>query len=148
MKYILRPCIAIALGVILGAAPGTRAQSTRISRILEKVDPLLNHGSQGYMGVLVSDVDNESAIKLKLKETRGALITLIDHDAPAGQAGLRINDVVLEINGQRVEGSEQFGRMLREIPAGRKVNLLVSRDGNNQNVEVQLCDRKTMEQNV
>ena len=42
MKYTLRPCIAIALGVILGAVPGTRAQSTRISQILEKVDPLLS----------------------------------------------------------------------------------------------------------
>ena len=98
--------------------------------------------------MLVSDVDNDSAAKLKLKETRGALITLIDHDAPAGQAGLRVNDVVLEINSQRVEGAEQFGRMLREIPAGRKVNLLISRDGAPQTMEVQLCDRKVMEQDV
>lgn len=148
MRYVLRPFIAIALGVILGAAPGAGAQSTRISQILEKIDPLLSHSSSGYLGVLVSDVDNESATKLKLKETRGALITLIDHDAPAGQAGLRINDVVLELNGQRVEGAEQFGRMLREIPAGRKVNLQISRDGNTQNLEVQLCDRKAMEQDA
>jgi serine protease Do len=148
MKYVLRPFIAIALGVILGAAPGARAQSTSISRILEKVDPLLSHTSQGYLGVMVSDVDNDSATKLKLKETRGALITLIDHDAPAGQAGLRVNDVVLELNGQRVEGAEQFGRMLREVPAGRKVNLVISRDGNAQKTEVQLCDRKVMEQDV
>ena len=148
MRYVLRPYIAIALGVILGAAPGAGAQSTRISQILEKVDPLLSRSSSGYLGVLVSDVDSDSAAKLKLKETRGALITLIDHDAPAGQAGLRINDVVLELNGQRVEGAEQFGRMLREIPAGRKVNILVSRDGNTQKLEVQLCDRKAMEQDV
>jgi serine protease Do len=148
MKYILRPYIAIALGLILGAASGAGAQSTRISQILEKVDPLLTRSSAGYLGVLVSDVDNDSATKLKLKETRGALITLIDHDAPAGQAGLRVNDVVLEINSQRVEGAEQFGRMLREIPAGRKVNLLVSRDGSPQKMEVQLCDRKVMEQDV
>jgi hypothetical protein len=149
MKYILRPYITIALAVVLGAAPGVRAQSTRIAQILERVDPLLSHSnSQGYLGVLVSDVDNDAASKLKLKETRGALITLIDHDAPAGQAGLRVNDVVLEVNGQRVEGAEQFGRMLREIPAGRKVSLLLSRDGVTQTVEVQLCDRKVMEQDV
>ena len=148
MRYVLRPYVAIALGVILGATAGAGAQSTRISQFLEKVDPLLSRSSPGYLGVLVSDVDNDSANKLKLKETRGALITLIDHDAPAGQAGLRVNDVVLELNGQRVEGAEQFGRMLREIPAGRKVNIQVSRDGNTQNMEVQLCDRKAMEQDV
>jgi serine protease Do len=148
MKYILRPYIAIALGAVLSAAPGGVAQSTRVSQILERVDPLLTHSSQGYLGVMVSDVDNDSAGKLKLKEVRGALITLIDHDAPAGQVGLRVNDVVLEINGQRIEGAEQFGRMLREMPAGRKINLLISRDGNTQNMEVQLCDRKVMEQDV
>lgn len=148
MKYILRPYVAIALALMLGAVSGLRAQSGGISQILQKVDPLLSHNSQGYLGVLVSDVDNDSATKLKLKEVRGALITLIDHDAPAGQVGLRINDVVLELNGQRVEGAEQFGRMLRDLPAGRKINLLISRDGNSQPIDVQLCDRKVMEQDV
>jgi S1-C subfamily serine protease len=148
MKYILRPSIAIALAVMLGAALGARAQTNRISQILQKVDPLLSHTSQGYLGVLVTDVDNDSAAKLKLKEARGALITLIDHDAPAGQVGLRVNDVVLEVNGQRVEGAEQFGRMLKEMPSGRKVNLLISRDGATQSLEIQLCDRKVMEQDV
>src|SRR6516162_11010633 len=118
MKYILRPSIAIVLAAILGAAAWAGAQTNRVSQILDKIDPLLSHSSQGYLGVMVSDVDNDSAGKLKLKETRGALITLIDHDAPAGQAGLRVNDVVLEVDGQREEGSEQFSRMLREIPAG------------------------------
>ena len=148
MKYILRPYIAIALAAILGAALGAGAQSNRITQMLQKVDPLLSHSSQGYLGVLVTDVDNDSATKLKLKEVRGALITLIDHDAPAGQVGLRVNDVVLEVNGQRVEGAEQFGRMLKEMPAGRKVNLLINRDGATQTMEVQLCDRKAMEQDV
>jgi len=148
MKYILRPYIAIALGVLLSAAPGARAQSTRVAQFLEKVDPLLSHASQGYLGVLVSDVDNDSVPKLKLKEVRGALITLIDHDAPAGQVGLRVNDVVLELNGTKIEGAEQFGRMLHEMPAGRKITVLISRDGNQQTVEVQLCDRKKMEQDV
>ncbi len=144
MKYILRPYITIAVAVILGAALGARAQSIRILRILDGVDPLLSHSSQGYLGVMVSDVDNDSAAKLKLKEVRGALITLIDHDAPAGQVGLRINDVVLEANGQKIESAEQFGRMLHEMPAGRKISLLISRDGAPQNIDVQLCDRKVM----
>jgi serine protease Do len=155
MKYLLRPFRSIAFvpaallvaGFFL-APPGAPAQSTKITQILEQVDPLLSHSSPGYLGVLVSDVDSDAASRLKLKEVRGALITLIDHDAPAGQIGLRVNDVVLEVNGQKVEGAEQFGRMLREIPAGRKVTLLLSRDGSPQTVEVQLVDRKAMEQDV
>ena len=157
MKYLLRPFKSIAFVpaalLVFGAGsflapPGAAAQSTSVVRILEQVDPALSHSSQGYLGVLVSDVDSDAASRLKLKEVRGALITLIDHDAPAGQVGLRVNDVVLEVNGQKVEGAEHFGRMLREIPAGRKVTLLLSRDGNPQTFEVQLVDRKVMEQDV
>jgi len=79
---------------------------------------------------------------------RGAVVTLIDHDAPAGQVGLKVNDVVLALNGQNVEGSEQLRRMLREIPAGRKVSLEISRDGNIQTLAVQLADRKTVDHDV
>lgn len=157
MKYLLRPfqsiafvpaaLLAIGAGFFL-APPGTSAQSTRIVHVLEEVDPLLSHSSQGYLGVLVTDVDSDTASRLRLKEVRGALITLIDHDAPAGQVGLHVYDVVLEVNGQKVEGADQFGRMLREFPAGRKVTLLLSRDGNTQTFEVQLCDRKVMEHDV
>jgi len=100
------------------------------------------------MGVLVGDVDADTAAKLKLKDVHGAVVTLIDHDAPAAQAGVRINDVVLQVNGQVVEGSEGFTRMMREIPAGHKVNLLISREGMQQSVVVELVDRKKMEHDV
>ena len=96
----------------------------------------------------MADVDADKAQALKLKEVRGALITLIDHDAPAGQIGLKVNDVVLALNGQNVEGAEQLRRMLREIPPGRKISLEISRDGNIQTLAVQLADRKAMEHDI
>lgn len=154
MKQYLRPFSKVALAGALGlgicAAGPAYAQSTTFARILQKVDPLLSHsGSQGYLGVLVADVDNDSATKLKLKDAHGALITLIDHDAPAGQPnGLKVNDVVTDINGQKIEAADQFGRLLKEIPAGRKVTLGVLREGNPVSVTLQLVDRKTMEHDV
>jgi membrane-associated protease RseP (regulator of RpoE activity) len=130
----------------MAAPPGALAQTT-IAHFLQEINPLLSH-TQGYLGVLVSDVDTDAANKYKLKEVRGAIITLIDHDAPAGQMGLHVNDVVLSVNGQVVEGAEQFGRMMREIPAGHKVTLVLSRDGNPQTITVALVDRKKMEHDV
>jgi membrane-associated protease RseP (regulator of RpoE activity) len=150
----MRPYFHLGVAALAGAMlavtlPGADAQSSRISQIITEPNPLAVHsGAQGYLGVLVSDVDSESASRLKLKEARGALITLIDHDAPAAQAGLRVNDVVLEMNGQAVEGAEQFGRMMREVPAGHKVSLVISRDGAAQTIGVQLADRKKMETEV
>lgn len=161
MNHILGPemnskfCMALAvlLGAGIVALPhALPAQAGDIGQIVEGPGPLLlGHGagsSQGYLGVDLSDVDQEKAQALKLKEVRGAVITLIDHDAPAGQIGLRVNDVVLKLNGQSVEGAEQLRRMLREIPAGHKVSIEISRDGNIQTVAAQLVDRRKMEQDV
>jgi S1-C subfamily serine protease len=136
-----------AAGAMLAAAPPGAAAQTGISHFLQELNPLLSHSAPGYLGVLVTDVDNDSAQKLRLKDSHGALITLIDHDAPAG-AVLHVNDVVVSVNGENVEGAEQFGRMLKEIPAGRKVTLVVNRDGASQTLTVQLVDRKVMEQDV
>jgi membrane-associated protease RseP (regulator of RpoE activity) len=130
------------------AAPGATAQGRGIAGLLQEPSKLLHSSSQGYLGVDLADVDQEKAQALKLKEVRGAVITLIDHDAPAGKIGLKVNDVVLELNGQAVEGAEQLRRMLREIPAGRKVSLEISRDGNVQTLTAELANRKAMEHEV
>ena len=131
MKHFLRPYrsfgVALLLGVGAGLAmtpPGARAQSSELVQFMgQEPSPLLGHSSisQGYLGVDLADLDQEKAQALKLKDVHGAVITLIDHDAPAGQIGLKVNDVVLQLNGQVIEGAEQLRRMLREIPAGRKV---------------------------
>jgi hypothetical protein len=52
------------------------------------------------------------------------------------------------LNGQTIEGAEQLRRMLREIPAGRKVSLEISRDGSLQTLAVELANRKVMEHEV
>jgi len=155
MKHILRPLHRIAIGVLvsMGAAVAMAplsapAQARGIFELMQEPSPLLHSSSQGYLGVDLADVDQEKAQALRLKEVRGAVITLIDHDAPAGQIGLKVNDVVLGLNGQTVEGAEQLRRMLREIPAGRKVSLLISREGNTQTLAVELADRKAMEHAV
>jgi hypothetical protein len=130
------------------AQPGAAAQGKGIAGLLQEPSKLLHSSSQGYLGVDLADVDQEKAQALKLKEVRGAVITLIDHDAPAGKIGLKVNDVVLQLNGQTIEGAEQLRRMLREIPAGRKVSLEISRDGNVQTLAVELANRKVMEHEV
>jgi serine protease Do len=153
MKHLLRPYRSIGVVVVMGIGawltmtpPGARAQGMGISELVQEPSPLFLHSSssQGYLGVDFVDVDQEKAQALKLKEMRGALITLIDHDAPAGQIGLRVNDVVIQLNGQNVEGAEQLKRMLKEIPPGHKVSIEISRDGNVQTMAVELVDHRVL----
>jgi S1-C subfamily serine protease len=141
---------ALAVAPCLLVAPSlAHAQAGSLVSIFADPDPLLGHaGPSGYLGVEFTDVDSDKAQALKLKDVRGAVIMLIDHDAPAGQIGLRVNDVVLAINGQNVANADQLHRMLRELPPGRNVSLEISRDGNIQTLGVRLVDRKALDHDV
>ncbi len=98
--------------------------------------------SGSFLGVNVAEVDAERARELKLKEERGVEIKRVEPGSPAEKAGLKEGDVVLEYNGQRVEGTESFIRMVRETPVGRTARMQISRDGNLQTVTAVLGQRK------
>src|ERR1700721_3461163 len=149
LKFAIAGLGAAAACVLFAHPPVAHAQGGQLAPYLENTSPLLAHASvPGYLGVDVTDVDADKAQTLKLKDVHGAIITLIDHDAPAGQIGLKVNEVVIAIDGQNVDGAEALRRMLRDIPPGRKISLEISRDGNIQTMAVQLVDRKAMEHDI
>ena len=91
-----------------------------------------------WLGVETHEVTADKAKELKLSAERGVVLGKIVPDSPAAKAGLKENDVVTEINGQRVEGAAQFRRMIHEIPAGRSIQLIVWRDGRTQTISATL----------
>ncbi|HEV2688186.1 MAG TPA: PDZ domain-containing protein, partial [Bryobacteraceae bacterium] len=99
-------------------------------------------GGGSYLGVDTRDVTADRLADLKLKEERGAEVTMVDQDAPAGKAGIKEHDVILSLNGTEVESVEQLRRMIRETPPGRVVTLGISRDGQPMTIKAQLADRK------
>jgi S1-C subfamily serine protease len=91
-----------------------------------------------WLGVETHEVTADKAKELKLSAERGVVLGKIVPDSPAAKAGLKENDVVTEINGQRVESAAQFRRMIHEIPAGRSIQLTVWRDGRTQTISATL----------
>ena len=100
--------------------------------------------SQGYLGVDVKEIDPDRVTALRLKDAHGAEVVMVDHDAPAGKSGLKLHDVILQLDGQPFDTADQLRRRLRELPSGRTITLLISRDGNPIYVTVQLCDRAVL----
>ena len=99
---------------------------------------LLNEGDRGWLGVTIAEVTADKAKELKLPAARGVILSSLEADGPAAKAGLKANDVITEFNGQRVEGTLQFRRLIRETPGGRTVQLTFWRDGRAQSVSVEL----------
>jgi serine protease Do len=97
---------------------------------------------RSFLGVAVVEINAERAKALKLSEEHGVEVTRVEEDSPASRAGLKIQDVVLEFQGQRVEGAEQFVRLVRETPSGRQVKLLVSRNGQTIHLSATIASRQ------
>ena len=167
MKYFLRPytlakvhiprglprlgglggILLMGGAIALGIAGSAHAQSMRLTQILEEPELLLLHShAKGFLGVDVGDIDADRAQALHLKDTHGAEITVLDHDAPAGKVDLKLHDVILQVNGKDIDDAEQMKQILHETPPGRKLQLLVSRDGAQHSVTVQLADRRKVQE--
>jgi S1-C subfamily serine protease len=102
------------------------------------------HAAQGYLGIDMRDVSEDQLGTLKLKEARGVEITNLDHDGPACKAGMRLHDVIQQMNGQVVENDDQLRRMLKDMPVGRSVTFVISRNGQTQTMTMQTADRRTI----
>jgi serine protease Do len=96
----------------------------------------------GWLGIRMEEISSAKAKELKLPAERGVLITYVAEDSPAAKAGLKLNDVITDFDGQRVEGTLALQRLVRETPAGRAVSLAVWRDGRAQSLTVEIGSRR------
>lgn len=91
-----------------------------------------------YLGIGIQEMTVERARELKLPEPAGVEISRIADGSPAEKAGLKVGDVVLQYNGTRVQGIEQFSRLVRETPAGRDAKIDVLRGGVTQTIAARI----------
>jgi serine protease Do len=147
-------CTALGIGLIAlpatSAKPQYRAISPQELRAMQEpqgqitvepdddVNVVIGDEGPSWLGVETREVSSDKAKELKLPAERGVLLERIVPDSPAAKAGLKENDVVMEINGQRIEGMAQFRRVIHEIPAGRTAQITVWRDGRSQTLSVTL----------
>jgi len=100
---------------------------------------LKEHGSvtRAYIGVTVRDVTPELAAQLGIKSDNGALIVDVTPDGPADKAGLHKDDVIVSLNGKRVD---QRGLRLATalMTPGAKVDLGVIHAGSERSISVNL----------
>lgn len=118
------------------AVPGPRITIHR-TQGPGSVEVFVNQGPS-WLGVEAREVTAENVKEFKLPAERGVVVGHVSPESPASRAGLKDTDVITEVDGQRVEGSAQFRRMIREIPAGRDVQLTIWRDGRSQAISATL----------
>jgi serine protease Do len=92
---------------------------------------------RGWLGVSVQDIVAEEGRSGR----RGVIIAGIERNSPAGRAGLRQGDLVVAINGDRIETSRALVRTVAAVPPGQTLRLTVVREGRERDLPVQVGRR-------
>ena len=106
------------------------------------VENLIRYGkvNHGYIGIGINDVTPENSSFFHLSNNIGAVVSQVEPDSPGAKAGLRIGDVITEIDRQKVTDAGELQVAVGEKPPGTKINLSVLRDGKEATVTVTLED--------
>jgi S1-C subfamily serine protease len=99
----------------------------------------------GYLGIEFHDLSDAEATALHEKGTRGILILAVDHDGPAGKAGLRPQDVIVSVNGQNSANADMLRRMIHDAGAGFNMALSLVRQGKDVHINAVLADHSQIE---
>jgi serine protease Do len=103
---------AVAVGIV---SHGTRT--------LSWPDDVIVNANRGFLGIIpVDEKDKEGNII-------GAKIQSLDDKGGAKKAGLKANDVIIELNGKETKGQETLRAYLENLRPGETVKLKVLRDG-------------------
>jgi serine protease Do len=104
------------------------------------VDTLIRDGkvTHGYMGIGISDVTPENAKFFDVNDASGAVVTQVEPDSPAGKAGLKVGDVITELDGKKVSDAGELQVEVGQKRPGTTIKLEVMRDGKTENLPVTL----------
>jgi serine protease Do len=85
--------------------------------------------SGGGFGITLNNITPDIARRMELAAgTKGAVVTEVDQDSPAARA-LQAGDVIVQVNRQPVSNASEASQLLRAVPSGRTVGMLVLRRG-------------------
>jgi len=104
------------------------------------VDALIKNGKvdHGYMGVGIADVTPEQAKFFNVSKAVGAVVTQVENNSPASRAGLKVGDVITEVNGKMVNDAGELQVVVGQKEPGTKLDLTLMRDGKEQKLPVTL----------
>jgi serine protease Do len=90
----------------------------------------------GWLGVSITEIGDEDLDRLKLRDAKGVLVRSVMPGEPADKGGVKANDVVIALDGTRLDTPRDLQRVVASTPVGKRVKMVVLREGKETEVEV------------
>ncbi len=102
-----------------------------INMVKRVMEDLISDGkvTRGWLGVQIQDVDEGMAKALELDDRNGAIISQVIQNSPAEDAGVKEQDVIIEVDGEKVNDSSNLKNLISSGRPNDKTKLTVIRDG-------------------
>ena len=94
----------------------------------EDESPVISQASPN-LGLMVKEVTPELARNFGLSETSGLVVVQVESNSPAGEAGMRPGDIILEVDQISMKDLAQFNQKIEKYKAGDTILFLLNRSG-------------------
>ena len=104
------------------------------------IDQLRQFGEtrRGWLGVRIQDVTEDVAKDLAMADPHGAFVAAVEEKSPAADAGIVAGDVILTLDGKKIDAMHALPRLVADEPVGKAVEIVILRDGKELTLTVTL----------
>jgi serine protease Do len=96
---------------------------------------------RGYLGMRITDVNEDTREAFSLPEARGALVEDVDRGKPADKAGIKNGDVIVDVDGKPIRNNRDLIDYISYIPIGSEVKIGLIRNGKREVVTAKTAER-------
>ncbi len=121
----------VAEGQGLGFAIPINLAKWVMEQLIEKGEVI-----RGWLGVIIQEITPEIAEAINVKE--GILIAQVMKDSPAEKAGLKVGDIIIELNGKKIDSVRDLQLKIMKTPPGTEVSLTILRKSKKKVIKVKV----------
>ncbi|MDY6790982.1 MAG: DegQ family serine endoprotease [Thermodesulfobacteriota bacterium] len=98
--------------------------------------------TRGWLGVAIQDLTPELAEYYKVKNKKGVLVTHVFAGDPADKGGVKAKDIIVKIDGKPVPTAHELSSTIAGIAVGKKIAILLIRDGREKTLYIKIAKRQ------
>lgn len=110
---------------------------------MDVIEQLKDKGKvdRGWLGVVIQDVDKNLALSFGLDKPQGALISQMERGGPAEKSGIKVGDIILEFNREKIMTSSDLPLVVGPVRSGSTVPVKIMRKGKKKTIDVTVGSR-------